>query len=290
MTAWFAGFLAAPDVQTALVVGTAVAVVSALVGVMVVVRGQAFVGHALGDMGATGAAGAYLAGIDALWGFLASGLVAGLAVDGLSRRSRARDVMTGIVLAFMLGLGALLLYFTTQATGTSDAPVDILFGSIFTVTGSEVPAVLGFSACALALVGALYRPLLFTSLGPDVARARGVPTRLVGLLFMLAIVIAVEQSALVAGALLSTALLIGPAATAVSLTRRVGPALGTACALGVATVWLGIALAYASYLWPPRGQGWPVSFFIASLVLVGYLAARFTTRRRPARGAAAREA
>lgn len=279
------GLFLNPDVTAALTIGSAVAVVSAVTGVFVIVRGQSFVGHALGDVGSTGAAGAYLVGVGALWGFLTAGLVSGVAMEGLGERARERDVATGVVLAFMLGVSALFLYLISTATSTSGAPIAILFGSIFTVNPALTPYVIVLSALTLLLVGAIYRPLLFGSTTPAVAQARGVPTRLVGFLFMLALVVAVEEAALVVGALLSTALLIGPASVAVRLTRRVASAMLVATGVGVAITWLGIVLAYDSYLWPPVNRGWPVSFFIASLVLLTYLATRLATGRREAPGA-----
>lgn len=268
------GFFLDPEVMSALVIGTAVAAVGAVTGVFVILRGQSFAGHALGDVGSTGAAGAYLTGIGALWGFLAAGFVSGISMESLGDRARERDVATGVVLSFMLGLSSLFLYFISTATSTAGAPIAILFGSIFTVNPALEPSVLILTALALGLLGILYRPLLFASTSPDVARARGVPVRLVGLLFMLALVVAVEEAALVVGALLSTALLIGPASTAVHLTRRVGAALAVAVTVGIAITWLGMILAYDSYLWPPANRGWPVSFFIATLALLAYLGAR----------------
>ncbi len=264
------GFFLNADVTTALGIGSAVAVVCAVTGVFVIVRGQSFTGHALGDVGSTGAAGAYLAGVGALWGFLAAGLVSGWAMEGLGERARERDVATGVVLAFMLGLSALFLYLISRVTSTSGAPIAILFGSVFTVNPGVEPYVVALSVLALAIVAAIYRPLLFTSTVPSVAKARGVPARLIGLAFMLALVIAVEEAALVVGALLSTALLIGPASIAVRVTRRVGSSILVALGVGLAITWLGMVLAYDSYLWPPADRGWPVSFFIASLTLIAY--------------------
>lgn len=271
------GFFLNPEITSALIIGTAVAVVCAVTGVFVIVRVQSFVGHALGDVGSTGAAGAYLAGIGALVGFLAAGFVSGVAMEGLGDRAAERDVATGVVLSFMLGLSSLFLYLISTVTSTTGAPIAILFGSIFTVNPALAPYVIGLTALALLLVAGLYRPLLFASTSPEVAFARGVPVRWVGLLFVLALIIAVEEAALVVGALLSTALLIGPAAAAVRLTRRVGSAILVAVTFGVGVTWLGMVLAYDSYLWPPVNRGWPVGFFISSLVLLSYLAVRLFT-------------
>ncbi len=279
MPGFIESLLAAPAVAPALLIGSLVAVTSGVVGVFVVLRGQSFAGHALGDIGTTGAAAAYLGGLPALYGFIGVGVLGGVAIEGLGERARERDVATGIVLSLMLGIGALLLYFMTQRTDATGGPVAILFGSIFTVDPSIALPVALFSLLALLLLGFLYRPLVFASVNPQAAQAKGVPLQGVGLLFMLALAIAVEESALVAGALLSTALLIGPAAAAVRWTRRIGAAAALSALLGLLAVSLGIALAYQSYFWPPGHRGWPVSFFIVLLVLTEYLLARLLPAR-----------
>lgn len=273
-----AGFFQSPEVQVALMVGSAVAVTSAVVGTFVVIRGQSFLGHALGDVGSTGAAGAALLGIQAIWGFLSGGLIAGVAVDVLSRRPRERDVATGVVLSSMLGLSALFIYLITQLSSSTGVTQEILFGSIFTVAPHLVWPLSALSVLALILIGFLYRPLLLSSVSVDAAQSRGVPVRLVSLLFLLAMITAVEQSALVVGALLSTALLIGPAATAIRFTRQLGYTLLLAAVLALADTWVGILLAYNSFTWPPAGRGWPVSFFIVAIMVLLYLVSQIIPR------------
>ncbi len=289
MLSFIERLLAAPTVGTALAIGSLVAVTSGVVGVFVVLRGQSFAGHALGDIGTTGAAAAYLTGVPVLYGFVGVGILGGLAIEGLGERARERDVATGIILSLMLGIGALLLYFMTQGTSATGGPVAILFGSIFTVDPSIAAPVALFSLLALLLLAFLYRPLVYASVNPQAAKAAGVPTSAVGLLFMLSSAIAVEESALVAGALLSTALLVGPASAAVRWSRHIGHAAALAALLGLLAVWLGIALAYQSYVWPPGHRGWPVSFFIVMLVLIEYLLARIGHSGR-SRAAARKEA
>ncbi|HVC81168.1 MAG TPA: metal ABC transporter permease, partial [Chloroflexota bacterium] len=128
-------------------------------------------------------------------------------------------------------------------------------------------------AC-LAVLAVLYRPLLFSSLAPDTAEARGVPVRLISAVFLVCMAVAVAEAAQVVGVLLATALLIGPPATAAYLVARPGLGMALAAAIGVLETWLGIDLAYVSYDWPPGGKGWPVSFFITSLALAGFITAR----------------
>jgi zinc/manganese transport system permease protein len=121
------------------------------------------------------------------------------------------------------------------------------------------------------VVAVLARVLLFTSLSPDLARARGVNVRLVGIAYLAALAVSVSLAAVAIGAVLSTALLVGPAATALRVTKSPGRAMAVAALTGLAATWLGIVLAYDSYYWPPYGHGWPVSFFVVVLVLIGYL-------------------
>jgi zinc/manganese transport system permease protein len=227
-----------------------------------------------------GASGAILAGVNLWYGFVAIGLLAGGGIELMGERHRGRDVETGLVLAFAMGLGALLLYFDTTYTSNANVTMQVLFGSIFVVSPAIAKILIASGLAALALLAVLYRPLLLATVNPDLAQTRGVPVRLVGLLFLLAMGVAVENGALVVGALLSTALLIGPASTAIQWVSRPIGAMGLSALIGTIATWLGIVLAYDSYTWPPVGKGWPVSFFIPVLIMLFYLAARSTHARR----------
>jgi zinc/manganese transport system permease protein len=287
------GFFANAPVRVALLAGGVVALVSGIVGLFTVLRGQAFAGHALADVGATGGSGAFLAGVNPLWGFVGIGVVAAgiMEIIGI-RRPRGRDVATGIVLGAGLGLAALFLYLGTTFTNTTGATISVLFGSMFVISGSTVPAIVGFSLLALGVVIALYRPLLLSSVSTDLATIRGVGVRVTGAAYLLALAVAVSLAALTIGAILSTALLVGPAATALRLTSRTGLAALWAGLIGVAATWLGILLAYDSYYWPPARHGWPVSFFVVTLVFGFYLLAQLPVvgRAGQARGRPARSA
>jgi zinc/manganese transport system permease protein len=274
------GFWNSPQVWNALWVTTAAGVVSAVVGVFVVLRGQSFAGHILTDVGATGAAASFLLSINAWYGFLSFGLLAGAGIETLGQRARNRDIATGLVLTFFMGLGALFLFLDNRVSNASNVTMSVLFGSVFVINPGITPWLIGTSALALVLLAALYRPLLACSLDAEWARARGIPVRLVGLLFMLAFVIAVEDSALAMGALLSTAFLIGPPAAAVRLAHRMGTAISLSALLAAVAAWLGIGLAYASYNWPPVGRGYPCSFLIAAIIFLAYLVASISARWR----------
>jgi zinc/manganese transport system permease protein len=284
------GFFANSAVQVALLIGGVVSVVSGVVGTFTVIRGQSFAGHALADIGSSGGSAAFLLGISPLFGFLAMNLVAAGTMELIGiRRPRGRDVATGIVLGAALGLAALFLYLDTTSTSQTGATVSVLFGSIFTISSSLVPAVAALAAVSLALVLLLYRPLLLSSVSGDLAAARGVPVRLVGVGYLAALALAVSLSAITIGAVLSTALLIGPAATAVRLARRSGVAMALASLLGLAATWIGILLSYDSFYWGTGHGGWPVSFFVVALVVLFHVVAQLVpSPARPGRLASVR--
>ena len=285
------GLLSSGSVRTAFLVGTVVAVTSGVIGVLTVIRGQSFAGHSLADVATTGGAGAFLVGVSQFWGFLLAG-IAGAAIMELIgvQRRRGRDVATGVVLGAALGAAALFLYLGTLTSSTTGASFTILFGSMFVISQDTVPALIASGVLALAVVAVLTRVLLLTALSPDLAAARGVPVRAVGVAYLVALAVAVSLSAVVIGAVLSTALLIGPAATALRIVRTPVRAMTAAALIGTAATWLGILLAYDSYYWPPHGRGWPVSFFVVAVVVLGYVLthARLPRRGRPAPGNAAR--
>jgi zinc/manganese transport system permease protein len=279
------GFFSSPQVRVAITIGGLVAIVSAVTGVFTVMRGQSFGGHALGDVSAAGGSGALLIGLSPIAGFVGLGIVGAAVMDMIGvRRLRGRDLATGIVLGAAIGLSALFLYLTTTSGASTGATQHVLFGSIFTTTSATIPVVAILGAIALAGIATVYRPLLLSTVSPDIAAARGIPVRLVGLLYMLALAVSVGLSSLAIGAILSTALLIGPAAAALRLTRRLGRALGLACLIGVAASWLGVLLAYDSFYWGASHLALPVSFFIVAIVFVTYLATGIPAARAAARG------
>ena len=267
------GFFSSASVHVAFLVGTMVAVVSAVVGVFTVMRGQSFAGHSLADVSTAGGSGAFLVGVSPLFGFLAGGVVGAGAMEMIGvRRARGRDLATGIVLGASIGVAALFLYLGTTRTSTTGASQQVLFGSIFSVDTSTVPVVVVLSVVCLAIMAVVGRPLLLSSVSTDVAAAQGVSVRVVGLLYILALALAVGLSSLAIGAILSTALLIGPAAVALRLTKRLGWTMLVASVTGVGAVWLGVLLAYDSYYWTTSHASWPVSFFIVVLIFFAYLA------------------
>jgi len=273
------GFFGNAPVHIALLAGGVVALVSGIVGTFTVMRGQSYAGHALGDLSATGGSASFLIGISPLWGFAGTSVVAAGVMDMIGvRRPRGRDLATGIVRGAGLGLAALFLFWDTTRTSTTGAPITILFGSIFTIDSSMIPAIAVLSLVAVGIVAVLYRPLLLSSVSTDLAVVRGVPVRVAGALCLAAIALAVSLSAITIGAILSTALLVGPAAAALRLTSRPGLVLLWSALIGIAATWIGVLLAYDSYYWPPARQGWPVSFFVVVLIMLFYLLAHLFGR------------
>jgi len=281
------GFFTSGPVRVALVVGGAVSLVSAVVGVFTVVRGQSFAGHSLGDLGTTGGSGAFLVGANPLWGFVTFAIIGAGAMELFgARRPRGRDMATGIVLGAGLGIAALFLYLGTTESNTTGATITILFGSIFVIHASMIPVFALLSGLALAIVGLLYRPLLLSAVSQDIASARGVPVRAVGILL----------PARNGGR--GVAFLCDhrgdPQHRGVDRTccggaaddEAAGLAIAWAAVIGLAVTWLGILLAYDSYYWPPAGRGWPVSFFVVALILVVYLLADLASREKARRAGA----
>jgi zinc/manganese transport system permease protein len=280
------GFFSSSPVDVALLVGGVVSVVCGIVGTFTVMRGQSYAAHGLGDISATGGAGSFLIAISPIWGFAATSVVAAGIMDLIGvQRVRGRDLATGVVRGAGLGLAALFLYWDTTRTSTTGAPVTILFGSMFTIDSSLVGVVALFSLAAVGIVAVLYRPLLLSTVSADLAYVRGIPVRLVGTAALAALALAVSLSALTIGAILSTALLVGPAATALRLTSRPGLMMAWSALIGLAATWLGVLLAYDSYYWSlpglPARHGWPVSFFVVVLILIFFL---LTRARRDQRG------
>src|SRR5579875_39293 len=264
-------------VQNAFLAGTIVAVVTALVGYFVVLRAQAFAGEALTDIGFAGATGAAVLGIGSLLGMLGFTLISAFAIGALCERVRGRDIEIGMVLSFALGLGVLFLSIYTQSSAAhASAGVGILFGSILSVSRSDVLIALACSCAVLLALALLFRPLLFASIDPQVAQARGVPVRLLSILFLLLLAVTTAESVLVVGVLLVFALLVAPAATAARLTHRPRATLLLSLLLSLSITWGGLILAFAG-----TGRHLPAGFYISTLAALAYFAAVLFSRRAP---------
>ena len=238
------------------------AVVSGIVGYFLVMRGQTFAGHALSHIGFAGATGAGLIGLAPIWGLTGFTLAAGIVMGLLSERISNRDVAIGIVLALALGFGLLFLHyytaFATQATA-------LLFGNVLAVDRALIGTLAALAVVTLLGLAAIMRPLIFASLQPELAEAKGVPLRFVSTAFLAVVALAVSQCAQIVGVLLVFTLMVGPPAAAQRLATGLWSGLSLAAGLALAEAWLGLTIAFYS--------DWPVSFCIAMLSAAGYFAA-----------------
>ena len=250
-------------IQNALLAGTLVAIVAAIIGYFLLVRGLTFAGHALSHIGFAGAAGAVLVGVDPVIGLLIFTVGAGIGIAILGKDIGERDIAIGIIMTLALGLGVLFL---SLYSGYAERAYSILFGTIVGISQIDVEVTVIFSLITVALIIALFRPLLFSSFDPEVAEARGVPIRLLAVLFLVLVAITVSMSVQIVGILLIFTLLIGPAATAVRIVQRPLWAILLAILLGITYTWLGIFFAAIGT--------WPVSFYIAALSFGVYLPVR----------------
>jgi zinc/manganese transport system permease protein len=267
----FSGFM-----LNAWVVATIVAVVAGVVGFFTVLRGSAFAAHAIPNGSFAGAVGASLIGVSTIVGLGVFAFAGAVGISLLGRRGR-HDVATALTLVLMLALGAL---FVSWSTEYSSEIYSLLFGEVLGVSSSRlVPTAALAGACVIAIV-LLYRPLLLSSLLPDVARARGVSSFAMELAFLLVLALATTMTVPVVGTLLIFSLMIGPPAAARSLTSGPLVAMGLSVAIALVTVWIAIAAAYAT--------DYPVSFFVGAAGAAGYAAGRAwaawtTSARRRAR-------
>jgi zinc/manganese transport system permease protein len=249
--------------RNAFLAGTIVALVAGLVGYFVVLRGLSFAGHALSHTGFAGAAGAVLIGFSPIAGLLIFTIGSSLLMGLLGKRLHGRDVITGIILAWMLGLGVLFL---KLYTGYATEAYAVLFGQILGISQHDVWTTLAVGSVTVVLVAAMYRPLLFTSLDEELAESRGVPTHLIATAFLVVVALAVTAATQVVGVLMIFALLITPAAIAERLTTRPTFAILSAILLSLFFTWGGLTIAFF--------LPYPVSFFITTFAFLTYALVR----------------
>lgn len=264
-----------PFMVNALEAGTIVAVLAAVTGWFVVLRRQAFAAHALSVMSFPGASAAALAGLALPLGYFAACTAAALAIAVGSRTQNRRNfaqesalIGTVEVVGFALGFLFLSLY-----GGVLESLESLLFGSFLGITSGQVVVLLAVALATLAFFAAVGRPLLAGSVDELVARAGGVPVRLLEVAFLLVLGLAVAATAQITGVLLVFALLVAPAAAAQQLTARIGLGIGLSVGIALLVTWLGLALAYYT--------NYSVGFYVSSLAFAVYLIAR--ARRQFAR-------
>lgn len=265
-------------VQNAFLAGTIVALVSAIIGYFVVLRAQAFASDSLSHIGFAGSTGGPLFGLSSLVGMFVLTMLSALGIGALGERVRGRDIETGMVLAFALGLG--VLFTGLYASGAdASATVNALFGSVLSVTQTNVIITGLTGLLVLVILAILFRPLLFASIDPEVAQARGIPLRLFSILFLLLLAATIAIAIQVVGALLVFALLIAPAASAARFTHRPFTTIALSVVLGLTITWLGLVLTVVG-----TGRYLPASFYIATLAtlvyVVAFVASRWSVARR----------
>ncbi len=251
-------------VQHAFLAGTCVAIIAPIVGYFLLIRGLTFAGHALSHIGFAGAAGALVVGIDPVVGLLIFTSSAALGIGFFGKQLRERDITIGVIMTFMLGLGAL---FISLYSGNAEHAYSVLFGTVLGISTADVYITLGFSLAVLLGVVVIFRPLLFSSFDPEVAAARGVSVRSLAIIFLLLVAITVSMSVQVVGVLLIFTLLVGPTATASRLVNKPAQTIGLGVLLSLSYTWIGLWLAVSGH--------WPVTFYIAALSFGVYVPVRW---------------
>ena len=268
--------------RNALMAGTIVAVLAAVIGWFMVLRQQSFAGHTLSVVGFPGAAGAVWLGLSASLGYFVFGIVAALLIAAGPRGTtgsarREESSLIGVLQAYALACG---LLFVSLYKGFLGGLNGLLFGNFLGITDSQVITLAVLAVIALAVMAIIGRPLLFASIDGDVAAARGVPTRLLSTVFLLLLAITTAEVSQITGALLVFALLVMPPAAAQRLTAAPGLSIVLAVILGLLVTWLGLGVAYFSV--------YPIGFYVTSFGFAAYLLAIGWQAARQARGRRAR--
>jgi zinc/manganese transport system permease protein len=253
--------------QNALLAGTLVAVLAGAIGYFVVLRGQSFATHMLSQVGFPGAAAGVLVHASPVVGLIVfcvgGALGIGWSGRGVDAGRRSESAAVGSILAFSIALG--LLFFRLYA-GSAQGVYGFLFGSILGITDQDVVVTAVTTLAGVAMLGVIGRPLLFASVDPDAAEARGVRVRAISIAFLILIAVSVAETVQVIGTLLVFALLVTPGAAAQRLTTRPGLGLALTVGLSLLFMWGGLVVAYFSLL--------PVGFVVTSLAFAAYLGIR----------------
>ena len=261
--------LGLPFVQSALLACAVLGLVAGALAPLIVSRGMAFAVHGTAELAFTGGAAALLAGVSVGLGAVAGAVVAGLVFGVLGLRQRERDSVIGVVLAFGLGLGVLLL---ALYSGRASNKFGLLTGSIVTVDSTNLVVLAVDAALVLGTLAVLYRPLLFASTDPDVALARGVPVRLLSLVFAVLIALTTALAVPIVGAIMVLAVMIAPGAAAARVTAN------TVLATVLAIVFAELALLGGTVL--SLAPGLPVSGYVAAIAFLCYVGCRGVARLR----------
>jgi zinc/manganese transport system permease protein len=275
-------YLQLPAVQHALIAATLVAIISGLIGPFVITRRAAFAVHGVAELSFTGAVAGLVWANDALLGALLGSLVVAGAIGILGARERERDSAIGVTLAFGLGVGVYLL---STSHGSARTAQNILFGQIFGVSNGQLVLLLAVAGAVLLALLVLYRPLLFASVDPEVAEARGVPVKLAGLAFLVVLAVTVTEAAQVVGTLLVLSLAITPAAAAHRLSSRPAVVGGLAVLFALLASDGGLLVSLSGV----NATNVPASAFITAISFGVYVLARVAGPRLVGRRRTVRE-
>jgi zinc/manganese transport system permease protein len=254
------GLLEYEFMRHAFMAGTVAAILAGVVGYFVIIRNLSFAAHALGHIGFAGASGALLVGLSPITGQLILTLLAALGMGALGDRLSKNDMIIGIILSFCLGLGTLFLYFYGGYAGQA---MIILFGNLLGVSMHDLEIMTWLTLFSLLAMGIIAKQLLFASLEPELAEAKGLSLFGLSIIFILIMATAVTLASQVVGVILVFTLVIGPPAIAVQWTKYFWSGMSLSVLLSVIVVWLGISLSYLT--------DWPISFWISALVFILYL-------------------
>jgi zinc/manganese transport system permease protein len=242
-TQWFdpgwRSVLGTPFMRNAALAGILISLAAGFIGYFVIARNSSFAAHALAHIGLPGATGAVLIGAPVSLGLGLFAMAGGLIIGALGRKASKRGIATGTILAFAMGLG---LFFSRLSASASQQMQAILFGSILSITDSQLLGYLIFDIILFVVLGLVYHPLLFSSVDEQVARAKGVPTGLMGIIFMLMLAGTVTISVQAVGTLLIFALVVTPAASANTLARSPLSAMVWSCVICLISIWGGLVL------------------------------------------------
>ena len=243
-----------------------VGIVAGAVGYFLVLRGETFAGHALSHAGFPGATGAVLVGLSPFLGLTVFTIAAGVGIGLLGEKAQ-RDVAIGVVLTASLGLGLLFLHFYTAYAALA---TNILFGNVLGIDVDTIELLAVLAILAMVALAAIARPLIFASLQPELAEARGVRQDVTSVLFMAIVAVSTAEAIQIVGVLLVFALMVAPAASAARLTRTVATGVTLSIAIALTVAWASLTLAFYT--------DWPTSFWITALGAGTYLASLLISR------------
>lgn len=256
-------------VQKALIAAALLALVAGLIGPFIVMRQMSFAVHGSSELSLTGAAFALLTGLNVGLGALFGSALAAILFGFLGQRARERDSAIGVVMAFGLGLAVLFIHLYPGRAGTSFA---LLTGQIVGVGYSGLALLVAVTVAVIAVLAISYRPLLFATADPEVAAARGVPVRALGIVFAALVGVVAAQGVQIVGALLVMSLLITPAAAAARVFTSPISTIAASVVFAEISAVGGIVLSLA--------PGVPVSVFVTTISFMIYLICWVISRRR----------